>query len=231
MKKLESSKPGMFQAKQPTVNINQFAEMLGMPISSLKMLLKDHTERDPLVKQSIHEHVSFIKLQEGYPIFFTDTEISKNNKVTLVPGTSSIGMLEIYESLGSVTKIGACIHHAVEELYEVHQPDNGLLSSMQNLVTVEFLLAELRAVKAELQGDEGMQSRDLEVIEDSSILGSSEKMLFFIKELIASAEDPNLIQNPFVLTKIDMKTLMDFDFDLVQGKKFKKKGIEGMPQQ
>lgn len=36
--------------------------MLGMPISSLKMLLKDHTERDPLVKQSIHEHVSFIKL-------------------------------------------------------------------------------------------------------------------------------------------------------------------------
>jgi len=36
--------------------------MLGMPISSLKMLLKDHNERDPLVKQSIHEHVSFIKL-------------------------------------------------------------------------------------------------------------------------------------------------------------------------
>mgnify|MGYP006950426700 CR=1 FL=1 len=60
-----------------------------------------------------------------------------------------------------------------------------------------------------------MQSRDLEVIEDSSILGSSEKMLFFIKELIASAEDPNLIQNPFVLTKIDMKTIMDFDFDLL----------------
>ena len=40
-------------------------------------------------------------------------------------------------------------------------------------------------------------------------------MLFFIKELIASAEDPNLIQNPFVLTKIDMKTLKDFDFDSI----------------
>jgi hypothetical protein len=62
------------------------------------------------------------------------------------------------------------------------------------------------------------------VIEDSSILGNAEKMLFFIKELIASAEDPNLIQNPFVLTKIDMKTIVDFDFDLVQSKKFKKKG-------
>lgn len=63
------------------------------------------------------------------------------------------------------------------------------------------------------------------MIEDSSILGNAEKMLFFIKELIASAEDPNLIQNPFVLTKIDMKTIIDFDFDLVQSKKFKKKGV------
>jgi hypothetical protein len=70
-----------------------------MPISSLKMLLKDHTERDPLVKQSIHEHVSFIKLQEGYPIFFSETEMSKDNKVNLVPGSNLIGMLEMYESL------------------------------------------------------------------------------------------------------------------------------------
>lgn len=45
------------------------------------MLLKDHHERDPLVKTSVHEHVSFIKLQEGYPIFFSDTEITKNNKM------------------------------------------------------------------------------------------------------------------------------------------------------
>lgn len=53
------------------------------------------------------------------------------------------------------------------------------------------------------------------MIEDSSILGNPEKMLFFVKELIAAAEDPNLIQNPFVLTKIDMKTLKEFDFDTV----------------
>ena len=53
-------------------------------------------------------------------------------------------------------------------------------------------------------GDEGAQSRDLSVIEDSSILGNPEKMLFFTKELIAAAQDPELIQNPFVMTKIDM---------------------------
>jgi len=102
-------------------------------------------------------------------------------------------MLEIYESLSSITKVSACIHHAVSELHELHQPDNGLVSSMQNLVALEFILAELRAVKAEQCGDQGESARDLDMIEDSSILGSSEKMLFFIKELIASAEDPNLI--------------------------------------
>jgi hypothetical protein len=55
------------------------------------------------------------------------------------------------------------------------------------------------------------------VIEDDSILGNPEKMLFFTKELIAAGEDPNMIQNPFVLTKIDMKTIRDFNFEIVQG--------------
>ena len=57
----------------------------------------------------------------------------------------------------------------------------------------------------------------MDVIEDDSILGNPEKMLFFTKELIAAGEDPNMIQNPFVLTKIDMKTIRDFNFETVQG--------------
>lgn len=48
-------------------------------------------------------------------------------------------------------------------------------------------------------------------------------MLFFTKELIAAAEDPNLIQNEFVLTKIDVKTVRDFNWEAVQGKQFKAK--------
>lgn len=62
------------------------------------------------------------------------------------------------------------------------------------------------------------QSNDLDVIEDCSILGNSEKMLFLIKELIATAQDPELVQNPFVLTKIDIKTIQDYDFDAFKSK-------------
>lgn len=48
-------------------------------------------------------------------------------------------------------------------------------------------------------------------------------MLFYSKELIAAAEDPTLIQNTFVLTKIDVQTIRDYNFDSVQGKQFKAK--------
>jgi hypothetical protein len=40
----------MFSAKQPQIQVAQFAEMLGVPVSNLHMLLKEHHERDPLVK-------------------------------------------------------------------------------------------------------------------------------------------------------------------------------------
>lgn len=49
-KKLETSKPGMFIAKQPNHTVAQFADMLGVPLTNLHMLLKEHYERDPLVK-------------------------------------------------------------------------------------------------------------------------------------------------------------------------------------
>ena len=58
--------------------------------------------------------------------------------------------------------IAASTHHAIAELNEVHRPDNGLTSSSIDLVTLEFLLAEMRAVNIENGGDQLMQPRDLD---------------------------------------------------------------------
>ena len=38
-------------------------------------------------------------------------------------------------------------------------------------------------------------------------------MLFHTKELIASVEDPDLTQNPMVMTKLDLDTVRSFHFD------------------
>ena len=81
--------------------------MLGMPFAPLLMLMKEHHERDPLVKQVIHENVSFIKLQEGYPTFVFNTAIKKQNKVRITSEGKEIGILDFYESLQNMSKIVA----------------------------------------------------------------------------------------------------------------------------
>ena len=75
------------------------------------------------------------------------------------------------------------------------------------------MLSELRAIKAEARGDNIVSSRDMELIEDTSVLGNSENMLFFMKELSASHEDSTIIKDPAIITKLDIGTMMNFNFD------------------
>jgi len=112
IKEISAKKPGMFHAKKHAVDPLQFAEMLGMPFSSLEMLMKQHHERDPVVKTSLHEHVSFIKIQEGYPIFIYNTAVNSHNKVKINPeGSREIGILDMYESLANMPKVIAAIQN------------------------------------------------------------------------------------------------------------------------
>lgn len=104
----------------------------------------------------------------------------------MTPTSNKIGILEIFESLGSVVKVAAASYHAVREIIDCHQPDNGLVCAMYELITTEFMLAELRAVRTELAGDLVVSSKDIDLITDTSILGNADKMLFYSKELCAS---------------------------------------------
>lgn len=98
------------------------------------------------------------------------------------------------------------------------------MSSAIDVVTFQFLLAELKGVRAEeVEGDRVNSARDLDLLADDSIIGNSDKMLFHMKELVASIEDPNLIQNPFVMTKLDLNSTLDFNFDDYQGTTKKKR--------
>jgi len=54
-------------------------------------------------------------------------------------------------------------------------------------------------------------------IEDDEILGNSDKMLFYSKELEASAEDVEAAHNPFIVSKLDLQSINSFDFDKFQG--------------
>lgn len=92
------------------------------------------------------------------------------------------------------------------------------------LKCMEFLLAEMSAITEEcIKGESVVSRTEMDKIRDDSIIGNSEKMMFFTKELIASAEDPSLIQNPFVLTKLNVATVKETDFDFYQSRDFVKK--------
>ena len=77
---------------------------------------------------------------------------------------------------------------------------------------MEFLLAEMLGVQDEVRGHTVGSNKDLDKITDDSIIGNSERMMFYTKELVAAAEDPILLQNPFVLTKINIDTIKEYDF-------------------
>ena len=208
----------MFRAKN-AADPMQFADMLGVPFSSLEMLMKQHHERDPVVKTSLHEHVSFIKIQEGHPLFLVDSAVKAQNKIMLnSDGGRPIGILDFYESLANLPRVVSAIQHCCAELHDVHKPDNGFMSSALDVVTLQFLHAELKAVRAEeVEGDRITSARELDSIADDSIVGNADKMLFHMKELVASIEDPELKQNPFVMTRLDLKSVRGFDFDEYQG--------------
>ena len=54
-------------------------------------------------------------------------------------------------------------------------------------------------------------------IEDSSIIGNSDKMLFFTKELTACSNDHKMAMNPYVIGKLDINQVKQVDFSPYMG--------------
>ena len=60
------------------------------------------------------------------------------------------------------------------------------MSSAMDVVTLQFLHAELKSVRAEeVEGGRINSPRELDLIADDCILGNADKMLFHMKELVA----------------------------------------------
>jgi hypothetical protein len=57
----------------------------------------------------------------------------------------------------------------------------------------------------------------MDILDDDSIVGNPDKMLFFTKELAASAVDMSKTQNPFVIGKLDIESVEAFNFEPFQG--------------
>ena len=128
------------------------------------------------------------------------------------PESEKIGILDFYESLCAVPKVLAAIAETTRQMNEVHRPDNGFMSSCLELATVKFLISDLKTMQGEQDGS--LQRADgIRLIEDDDLVGSSDKMIFYTKELKLGQQDEGAAHNPFVVGKLDMKNLEAFNFD------------------
>jgi len=54
-------------------------------------------------------------------------------------------------------------------------------------------------------------------LEDDSIAGNPDYMLFAAKELASLKLNPNRAQNPFIIGKLDLNSIKEYDFTKYQG--------------
>lgn len=136
-----------------------------------------------------------------------------NNTVMYTSNSNRIGMLDFYDSLTIMVKIVAAIKGAVGEIHQTHRPESGLTSSALELATLKFIQAELKIVKGEKQLMIAPKKEGMPYLEDDSIVGNSDRMLFYVKEFAVSAEDEQASHNPYILTKLNLKTISNYSFD------------------
>jgi len=122
-----------------------------------------------------------------------------------------MSVLDFYESLQIMPRIIASIQGAVKELSDVHKPDNGLMMSALEKSTYDGLMQELRKVTDE-DNITAERTKGMEKLDDNSVVGNPDKMLFFAKELASSARDKQASMNPFVIGKLDVESIKAFDF-------------------
>ena len=57
------------------------------------------------------------------------------------------------------------------------------------------------------------ESKGHEYLESECVVGNSDKMMFYIKDMVADIrKDNNEAQNPFVVAKLDMNSIKAFRF-------------------
>lgn len=68
-----------------------------------------------------------------------------------------------------------------------------------------------RVIRIQEGGEDEYKGR--EFVEDEAVLGSSEKMIFYMKEMVSQlTAAPKAFLDPFIMAKLDINTVRYFDF-------------------
>jgi hypothetical protein len=176
------------------------------------MFLKNN-EKDKAIQKIMNENVNFISTYEGYPEFIhfsaqsAGTHGKTKNSFKTSPWSNDVGLLDFYESLDFASKFNTIMQSGHQELCDSLKPYN---YQIMTLIELEFTKAALDEFHNVIKIQEGsvVEYEGREFIEDEAVLGSTEKMIFYCKEMVANLNTcPKYLLNPFIMAKLDLSTI------------------------
>ena len=111
------------------------------------------------------------------------------------------------DSMGFVTKLTATLKSCNQELVDVLKPHDNM---MHSLLEAEVLKAAIKQYR-QMQNfwiDEEIETQGHQYIEDKSIAGSSDRLMFHTKVLSQELEKSKKVSlNPFIVSKLDVPSI------------------------
>jgi hypothetical protein len=118
------------------------------------------------------------------------------------------------DSMGFVTKLSAALAQCMKELTDALKPHDNMMSTALESVLLKAALDHYRKVQQFLSG-ELTETVGHQYLEDESILGSSDKMMFFMKEMNQElAKSKKEALNPFVVSKLNIPSIKIYNYPI-----------------
>lgn len=197
-----------------------FQALLGLPEITLESLYANYKEKDKDVIQYMNEHSNFIQVHEGYPEFLMSLQggnegPKRGRSFQINSWSQDCGTLDFYSSLEFVNRYHAHTRQVQQELYDVLKPHNAQIMTHIDQAMLDECIAEFRRV-LDIFENRVVEYKGREYVEDESVLGNSEKIVFFTKEMLAQLTlSAKSALDPYLMGKLDVQTIKFFDFPKV----------------
>lgn len=126
---------------------------------------------------------------------------------------NSMSIMDFYsDSMNFVTKLKATLDGANKELEDVLKPHDNIMRTLMEAEILKAAIKQYRQMQNFLIGEE-VETKGHQYIEDESIVGSSDKMMFYIKEQnVELKKCKKIALNPFIVSKLDVNSVKLYNY-------------------
>ena len=129
--------------------------------------------------------------------------------------SEAMSIMDFYsDSLSFVAKLTSTIKNCHKELQDVLKPHDNMMNSLLEAEIYKEALDQYREMQGFLIG-ETVETNGHQYIEDESIMGNSDKMIFYTRELMSEIKKSKRVSlNPYIVAKLDVPTIRICNFPL-----------------